>query len=124
MNAPPHFVDFGLPNVSISRELGALSDALLAGRCHQAILSFGPSPTRSAYAASRWLERNDRLVRTQLSALAVVVPSFWVRIQWRLFFLLSRPVVRSQVHRTEEKARRWLGQLDGQPARTVELRAF
>ena len=110
MNAPPFFVDLTSRNVSTSRELGTLSDALLGGRCDRVLISLGANASRVELTSivANWLERNERLVRTRVAACAVVVPSLWIRLQWRLFFLLSRPVVPSEVHRTEEKARRWL----------------
>ena len=56
----------------------------------------------------KWMDRNDRLLRTRVKAVAVVAPSFWIRLQWRLLFLLAKPNTPSSVHGTESKALRWL----------------
>jgi hypothetical protein len=105
-------VDLTAKGVSTSRRLGVLADALLASRSDRVMLSFGAnaSDPRVTSTVAKWLERNDQLVRVRVKAFALVAPSFWVRLQWRLFFLLSQPIVRSTVHGTEEKAARWLEQ--------------
>jgi hypothetical protein len=113
MNAPPFLVDLTSRSVSTSRELGTLSDALVGGRCDRVLISFGANASRGDLTSvvARWLDRNDRLVRTRVAAFALVVPSLWIRLQWKLFFLLSRPVVPLQVHSSDENARRWLDRL-------------
>jgi hypothetical protein len=105
-------VDLTAKHVATSRHLGVLADTLLASECDRVLVSFGANATddRVMSAFSKWIERNDRLVRARVRAFALVVPNLWVRVQWRLFFLLTQPVVPSTVHRTEDQALRWLAE--------------
>lgn len=107
----PIVVDLTAKKVALSRHLGALADALLAEKTGRALLvSFGANASEPQVmtAFNRWMTRNDPLVRARVSAMAYVVPSLWVRIQWRLWLLLSQPRVKASIHRTERAAIRWL----------------
>jgi hypothetical protein len=106
----PIIVDLTAKNVSTSRHLGALADALLTAQSDRVLVSFGPneSDARVTSTFAKWVERNDRLIRTRVKAFALVVPSLGVYLQWRLFLFFSQPVAPSKVHRTEAKALQWL----------------
>jgi hypothetical protein len=106
----PFRVDLTAKNVSTPRQLGALADALLSSQSDRVLVSFGENAKDTLVTStfSRWVARNDRLLRTRAKAIAVVAPSFWIRIQWRLLFLLAQPNTPSTVHETETKARQWL----------------
>jgi hypothetical protein len=107
----PISVDLTAKNVATTRHLGAAADMLLRESVSRSLLvSFGANASRQEVTLTfaRWLVRNDRLIRSRVNALAVVTPSLWVRIQWRLYFLLCQPVVRTTVHGTESEALRWL----------------
>jgi hypothetical protein len=59
-------------------------------------------------AFGRWSDRNERLLRTRVNALAIVIPSAWTRLQWRLYVVLARPSTPCAVHGSDAKALKWL----------------
>lgn len=107
---PPIRVDLTERNVETPRRLGALADAILAAQSDRVLVSFGANAKDPVVTSTftRWMNRNDRLLRTRVKAIALVAPALWVRLQWRLFFLLAQPHTPSTVHGTEAKALEWL----------------
>jgi hypothetical protein len=103
-------VDLTPRNVSTSQKLGALADALLSSQSDRVLVSFGENAKDALVTTTftRWMDRNQRLLRTRVKAFAFVAPSVWTRLQWRLFLLLAQLPTPSAVHGTEAKARQWL----------------
>jgi hypothetical protein len=109
MRAPIH-IDLTAGDVSTSRYLGILADALLTQQSDRVLISLGKNASNAQVTSTlgKWSERNERLLRTRVAAMAVVVPNLWARLQFRLFLLISQPPAPSSVHGTEAQARRWL----------------
>ena len=107
----PIVVDLRAKKVPLSRHLGALAGTLLSEKVGRSLLiSFGANASEPQLMTvfNRWMERNDHLLRARVKVMAYVVPSLWVRLQWRLWFLMCQPVVRASLHPTEDAAFRWL----------------
>jgi hypothetical protein len=108
---PPIIVDLTAKKVALSRHLGALANALLSDKMGRSLLvSFGANASEPQVMTgfNRWMDRNVHLLRARVHAMAYVVPSLWVRIQWRAWFLLCQPHVKASIHKTNQAALRWL----------------
>ena len=87
---PPICVDLTATDVSAGRELGILTDALLAAQAERVLISFGANDrnVQVTSAFARWMQRHERLIRTRVNALALVIPSMW----WSIELQATTPV--------------------------------
>ncbi len=109
-DAPLRLVDLSGDVANAGATLGALTDAILAGRAAVLVFDLGKSAVdpRLLTPMVRWFRRNETLIRTRTSAHVLVVPRLWHAIQWRLAMLFESPVVPTTLVRSRAAAVAWV----------------